>query len=118
MKDRLVTIALSVAATYGLMKGGPEPPRVLEVDRLVVRKELIVSDTGLPWEKGFEARQIPRGLYARSLGDGPRGLCPQPVHQRDQGRGWCRMLPAAFGRRAGKSEAGPVTDDVPPVVEG
>ena len=74
MKDRLVTIALSVAATYGLMKGGSELPRVLEVDRLVVRKELIVSDTGLPWEKGFEAHQIPRGLYARSLGDGPGGL--------------------------------------------
>ena len=74
MKDRLVTIALSVAATYGLMKEGPERPRVLEVDRLVVRKELIVSDAGLPWEKGFEAHQIPRGLYARSLGDGPGGL--------------------------------------------
>jgi hypothetical protein len=74
MKDRLVTIALSVAATYGLMKEGPERPRVLEVDRLVVRKELIVSDTGLPWETGFEAHQIPRGLYARSLGDGPGGL--------------------------------------------
>ena len=26
MKDRLVTIALSVAATYGLMKEGPERP--------------------------------------------------------------------------------------------
>src|SRR5262249_36764735 len=44
------------------------------VDRLIVRKELIVSDTGLPWEKGFEVQQIPRGLYARSLGDGPGGL--------------------------------------------
>jgi hypothetical protein len=74
MKDRLVTIALSVAATYGLMKEGPERPKQLEVDRLVVRKDLIVSDTGLPWEKGFEVQQIPRGLYARSLGDGPGGL--------------------------------------------
>ena len=27
-----------------------------------------------PWEKGFEAHQIPRGIYARSLGDGPGGL--------------------------------------------
>ena len=46
----------------------------LDVERLVVRKELIVSDTGSPWEKGFEAQQIPRGIYARSLGDGPGGL--------------------------------------------
>ena len=46
----------------------------LEVDRLIVKKELIVSDTGLPWEKGFEAHQIPRGIYARSLGQGPGGL--------------------------------------------
>ena len=74
MKDRLVTIALSVAATYGLMRSGPETVRELVVDRLIVRKELIVSDTGVPWEKGYEAHQIPRGLYARSLGDGPGGL--------------------------------------------
>ena len=46
----------------------------LEVDRLIVRKELIVSDTGAPWEKGFEAHQIPRGIYARSLGEGTGGL--------------------------------------------
>ncbi|MBI1839398.1 MAG: hypothetical protein HYR88_00905 [Verrucomicrobia bacterium] len=46
----------------------------LEVDRLVVRKELIVSDTGLAWEKGFEAQQIPRGIYGRSLWDGAGGL--------------------------------------------
>lgn len=46
----------------------------IEVDRLVVRKELIVSDTGQAWEKGFEAQQIPRGIYARSLWDGPGGL--------------------------------------------
>ncbi|MSU58537.1 MAG: hypothetical protein EXS35_10225 [Pedosphaera sp.] len=44
------------------------------VDRLIVRKELIVSDTGQKWEKGFEAQQIPRGVYARSLWDGPGGL--------------------------------------------
>lgn len=37
-------------------------------------KELIVSDTSAPWEKGFEAHQIPRGLYARWLWDGPGGL--------------------------------------------
>jgi hypothetical protein len=46
----------------------------IEVERLVVKKELIVSDTGAAWEKGFEAEQIPRGLYARSLWDGPGGL--------------------------------------------
>src|SRR6476646_8061729 len=46
----------------------------IDVERLIVRKELIVSDTGQPWEKGFEAQQIPRGVYARSLWDGPGGL--------------------------------------------
>jgi len=46
----------------------------IEVERLVVKKELIVSDTGAAWEKGFEAQQIPRGIYARSLYDGPGGL--------------------------------------------
>ena len=46
----------------------------LQVDRLIVRKELIVSDTGEPWEKGFEAQQIPRGLYARPVGNGVGGL--------------------------------------------
>lgn len=44
------------------------------VDRLVVRKELIVSDTEKPWEDGFDRQQIPRGIYARSLFDGPGGL--------------------------------------------
>jgi hypothetical protein len=74
MKDRLLTIALSIAATYGLMKSAPDRTELLEVDRLIVRKELIVSDTGLPWEKGYEAQQIPRGVYARALHDGPGGL--------------------------------------------
>jgi hypothetical protein len=46
----------------------------LEVDRLIVKQELIVSDTGVPWEKGFEAHQIPRGIYARSLAQGTGGL--------------------------------------------
>jgi hypothetical protein len=74
MRDRLVTVALSVAATYGLMKTESAGPKELEVDRLIVRKEFIVSDTGAPWERGFESHQIARGLYARSLGDGPGGL--------------------------------------------
>jgi hypothetical protein len=46
----------------------------IDVERLIVRKELIVSDTGQPWEQGFEAQQIPRGIYARSVGDGVGGL--------------------------------------------
>src|SRR5262245_33029762 len=74
MVDRLVTVLLSVATTVVVMRAGQGPPRELEVDRLVVRKELVVSDTGWPWEKGFEAQQMPRGVYARSLGDGPGGL--------------------------------------------
>src|SRR5688572_19453607 len=74
MKSHLLTVALSVAATYGFLKAAPEKERVLEVDRLIVRKELIVSDTGQPWEKGYEEHQIPRGIYARALHDGPGGL--------------------------------------------
>ena len=74
MKDRIITIVLSVAATYGLLQVTPKPLKELEVDRLVVRKELIVSDTGQPWEKGYEEHQIPRGIYARALHDGPGGL--------------------------------------------
>ena len=74
MKDRLITIALSVAATYGLLKAAPQQVKELEVDRLIVRQELIVSDTGKPWEAGYEAHQIPRGIYARALHNGPGGL--------------------------------------------
>ncbi len=74
MKDRLITIFFSVAATYGLLQVAPKHPKELEVDRLIVRKELIVSDTGKPWEEGYEQHQIPRGIYARALHDGPGGL--------------------------------------------
>jgi len=74
MRDRLLTIVISVATTWGLLKAGGQDEKVLEVDRLVVRKELIVSDTGAAWEKGYEEHQIPRGIYARSLFDGPGGL--------------------------------------------
>ncbi len=74
MKERLVTVLLSVAATLGAQQLQTDRSRELEVDRLVVRKELIVSDTGSPWESGFEDQQIARGIYARSLGDGPGGL--------------------------------------------
>ena len=74
MKERLVTIALSVAASFGLMQAAPERVKVLEVDRLIVREELIVSDTGRPWEDGYEEHQLPRGIYARALHNGPGGL--------------------------------------------
>src|SRR5262245_21887599 len=74
MFDRLLTVAISVATTYGVMQVTPEKTKQLEVEKLIVTKELIVSDTGQPWEKGFEAHQIPRGIYARSLFDGPGGL--------------------------------------------
>lgn len=39
----------------------------IDVDRLIVRRELIVSDTGKAWEEGFEAQEIPRGAVIRSL---------------------------------------------------
>ena len=73
MKDRILTIVLSAATTVGVLKVGDQP-KELTVDRLIVRKELIVSDTGEPWEKGFEAQQIPRGIYAKSVGEGTGGL--------------------------------------------
>ena len=73
MKDRLLTIALSVAATMGILQAAPEESRELDVDRLIVRKELIVSDTGQPWETGFEEQQIARGIYARSVTEGEVG---------------------------------------------
>lgn len=74
MKERLITVILSVTTTLVAMQATPEQPRQLEVDRLIVRQELIVSDTGQPWEAGYEAHQIPRGVYARSLWQGPGGL--------------------------------------------
>ena len=67
IKDRIATIALSATVTAALMQVGANQPKELTVDRLIVRKELIVSDTGMPWEKGFEAHQIARGIYARSV---------------------------------------------------
>lgn len=74
MKDRLITIFLSMSATFGLIKAESTFHKELVVDRLIVRKELIVSDTDKPWEEGYEDHQIPRGIYARSLFDGPGGL--------------------------------------------
>jgi len=76
MADRLLTIVLSVAATLAVQQVVPTRTEVreLEVDRLVVRDELIVSDTGQPWEEGYEQEQIPRGIYAKGLAKGPGGL--------------------------------------------
>jgi hypothetical protein len=66
---------VSVGTTVAVLKGLPvHQPRELDVDRLIVRKELIVSDTGKPWEAGYEEHQMPRGIYARALFDGPGGL--------------------------------------------
>jgi hypothetical protein len=73
-KDRLITVILSVASTLGVTEATRTRMDELEVDRLIVRQELIVSDTGAVWEEGFEEHQIPRGVYARSLWDGPGGL--------------------------------------------
>jgi hypothetical protein len=72
MKERLITIILSAATTAAVIKAG-DSQKELTVDRLIVRQELIVSDTGTPWEKGFEAHQIPRGIYARSVTQGSVG---------------------------------------------
>lgn len=72
MKEHIITALLSAAATAGALKLA-EQPKELTVDRLIVRKELIVSDTGEPWEKGFEAHQIPRGIYAKSVAEGTTG---------------------------------------------
>ena len=72
MKDRILTILLSAAATVGVVKLA-ENPKELTVERLIVTKELIVSDTGQPWEKGFEAHQIPRGIYAKSVTEATTG---------------------------------------------
>ncbi|MBL9122415.1 MAG: hypothetical protein JNG90_02205 [Planctomycetaceae bacterium] len=74
MKDRLITIALSMAATMGALKLDPTVVKELTVDRLIVRDELIVSDTGQPWEPGYEEQQIARGIYAKSVGQGVGGL--------------------------------------------
>ena len=89
MKDRLLTIGLSIAlsiaatliVTHLIQPSCHSPPqavaeqpvRELVVDRLIVHEELIVSDTGQPWDAGFEKHQIPRGMVVRSLAPGPEG---------------------------------------------
>jgi hypothetical protein len=74
MKSHLVTAVLSAATAIGVGKVAPMRIAELEVDRLTVRGELIVSDTGQPWQEGFEEHMIPRGIYARGGGAGQSGL--------------------------------------------
>ena len=88
LRDSLLTVILSAATTVathhfleshspGISSAAAAGPvnhsQDLVVDRLVVRNELIVSDTERPWDDGFEDHQIPRGVVIRSLtttGDG------------------------------------------------
>lgn len=84
-RDFLLTVAVSVATTLAVTKltdrhavaplnaAQEETVRELSVDRLIVRNELIVSDTGKPWETGFERHQIPRGVVIQSLARRPDG---------------------------------------------
>jgi hypothetical protein len=84
-KDFVLTVAVSVATTLTITRFTDRPgvvelqaaeqetSRELIVDRLIVRKELIVSDTGEPWDNGFEQHQIPRGVVIRSLAEGSDG---------------------------------------------
>lgn len=105
----------------GLEEQNNQLKKEIEVDRLIVRKELIVPDTGQQWEKGFEAHQIPRGIYARSLWNGPGGpagiltsssvterkspaRCESKAHRRN---GRTKLGRESAGRRvAGFSERG------------
>jgi hypothetical protein len=74
MKHYFITALVSATTTLCLFQAVPSRVDELEVNRLTVRDELIVSDTGNPWEKGFEEQMIPRGIYARGGGLGESGL--------------------------------------------
>ena len=73
MKSHVISATVSAAVALGVAQGVVHMDE-LEVDRLTVREELIVSDTGQPWEAGFEEEMIPRGIYARGGGLGKSGL--------------------------------------------
>lgn len=85
IQDCLVTVVVSVATTLfvtrslqppqgnHLQAAAAERLQELVVDRLIVREELIVSDTEKPWDEGFEEHQIPRGIVVRSLAPRPDG---------------------------------------------
>ncbi|MGD9854390.1 MAG: hypothetical protein AB7U20_05500 [Planctomycetaceae bacterium] len=74
MKSHLITAVLSAATALGVMRATPQRFEDLEVGRLVVTGELIVSDTGAAWETGFAEQMIPRGIFARGGGPGTSGL--------------------------------------------
>ncbi|MBX3437678.1 MAG: hypothetical protein KF861_09320 [Planctomycetaceae bacterium] len=74
MKSHLITAILSAATAVGVTQATPQRIDELEVGRLIVRGELIVSDTGETWEKGFEEQMIPRGIFVRGGGPGQSGL--------------------------------------------
>ncbi len=69
--DKLDELLREVAAlkrrVTALEEDNQQLKKQIDVERLVVRKELIVSDNGQAWEPGFEAQQIPRGIYAKSV---------------------------------------------------
>jgi hypothetical protein len=74
MKNYLITAVVSAGTALAVAQTMPSRVAELEVDRLVVRNELIVSDTGRPWEKGFEEQMVARGIYARAGGERLSGL--------------------------------------------
>jgi hypothetical protein len=74
MKSHLVTAFLSAVTSAGMVQGLGQRVDQLEVNRLIVRGELIVSDTGEAWESGYEQQMIPRGIFARGGGAGRSGL--------------------------------------------
>ena len=74
MRSHLITAVVSAATTLGVIQALPPRIAELEVDRLIVRGELIVSDTGRPWETGYEEQMVARGIYARGGGPGRSGL--------------------------------------------
>lgn len=74
MKSHLLTAVISAATATGLVQVLPPQLDELEVNRLVVRDQLVVSDTGKLWEEGFEEQMIPRGIVARSGELGHAGL--------------------------------------------
>lgn len=73
-EERIAALDAEVRELRARLTALEQRPAELDVDRLVVRKELIVSDTGQPWEKGFEAQEIARGLVAKPVGGGVGGL--------------------------------------------
>lgn len=74
MKSHLLTALVSAATAAGLVQIVPPKLDELEVNRLIVRDELVVSDTGQLWEAGYEEQMIPRGIVARSGELGHAGL--------------------------------------------